>query len=378
MVNQLSLATTYQLRRLLHQNLDRLTSIVAEGAGLKADPLSDLNCVLESLYLEDSEINHAVNRLEHFVSLHQSLNQQGAKHRQELRKVEQDIFWLLGFKFIERLTLGTVLIVDDTLMNLKLLSKALETHGYETHCASNGLEALNLAKEVCPDLILLDIMMPGIDGYEVCDRLKTNLLTSNIPVLFISTMNDAIDKVRAFDIGGVDYVTKPFQSEEVLARIAHHINLRNLQKRLEAQNIRLQQESQERYLAEVLYRNLFENALCGIFQSTLEGQYLRVNQALAEIYGYDSPEAMLASANTTNLFYVEPNRYTELMSCVQQHEIVRQFESQVYDKSGNKLWISESVRKVSDQQGNLLFYEGTVQKVIHQRTECEPVLCTPD
>ena len=169
--------------------------------------------------------------------------------------------------------------------------------------------ALNQIHTIAPDLILLDIMMPGIDGDEVCERLKANPLTKQIPVIFISEIADSLDKVKGFNLGGVDYVTKPFQTEEVLARIEHQLNLRSLQKRLEDQNIRLQQEIQAQQKIEESYRSLFENAAIAMFQSTPSGQFLRVNHALAQTLGYDSTQEMLHRIDhIAEQMYVNPKR----------------------------------------------------------------------
>jgi len=126
-----------------------------------------------------------------------------------------------------------ILIVDDTHANLRLLTELLQKQGYDTRPAPNGKVALNFASFDPPDLILLDINMPGMDGYEVCERLKADEELKGIPVLFISALEDTIDKVKAFEIGGLDYITKPFQFEEVNARVKTHLNLRRLQLNLE-------------------------------------------------------------------------------------------------------------------------------------------------
>ncbi len=126
-----------------------------------------------------------------------------------------------------------ILIVDDTHANLQLLSELLEKQGYDTRPVPNGEVALKVASYDPPDLILLDINMPGINGYEVCKRLKADENLRGIPVLFISALEDTMDKVRAFDVGGVDYITKPFQFKEVNARVTTHLNLRRLQLYLE-------------------------------------------------------------------------------------------------------------------------------------------------
>lgn len=145
---------------------------------------------------------------------------------------------------------AVVLIVDDVPENLHLLSAALSQRGYEVCIATNGAIALAQIQDIMPDLVLLDILMPELDGYETCERLKANPLTQKIPVVFISAVTEIIDKVKAFQVGGVDYITKPLQLDEALARIEHQLKLRSLQKRLEAQNLQLQQEVCERKQAE--------------------------------------------------------------------------------------------------------------------------------
>ena len=135
---------------------------------------------------------------------------------------------------------GNVMIVDDTLLNLRVLSKILSEQGHLVRGLSNGAMALTAAVSEPPDLILLDILMPDMDGYEVCRRLKANEQTRDIPVIFISALDEVLDKVKAFAAGGVDYITKPFQVEEVLARVGAHLLLQLFKVRLEAQVIALQ------------------------------------------------------------------------------------------------------------------------------------------
>jgi signal transduction histidine kinase/DNA-binding response OmpR family regulator len=141
---------------------------------------------------------------------------------------------------------ANILIVDDTPDNLRLLSTMLVQQGYRVRSAISGQLALNAVQVECPDLILLDINMPQMNGYEVCHRLKTDPNTSQIPVIFISVLDDTIDKVKAFVVGGVDYITKPFQVEEVLARVNSQLSLRHLQKQLKTLNSSLEQEVEVR------------------------------------------------------------------------------------------------------------------------------------
>ncbi|MCB0209887.1 MAG: response regulator [Anaerolineae bacterium] len=140
----------------------------------------------------------------------------------------------------------TVLIVDDTPANLETLYSYFESLGFEIMMAQNGPSALKRVEYVKPDIILLDVIMPGMDGFETCRRLKANDATKNIPVIFMTALTDTIHKVKGFQAGAADYITKPFQIEEVLARIQTHLALRDLQTQLETQNARLQAEIRER------------------------------------------------------------------------------------------------------------------------------------
>ena len=138
--------------------------------------------------------------------------------------------------------LENILIVDDTSANLRLLSQMLAEQGYGVRAVTSGERALASASAAPPDLILLDIKMPGMNGYEVCEQLKADPLTRNIPVIFISALDEIQDKVQAFAVGGVDYVTKPFQFKEVLARTETHLSLRRLEKQLREANSKMEQE----------------------------------------------------------------------------------------------------------------------------------------
>lgn len=143
-----------------------------------------------------------------------------------------------------------LLVVDDTPDNLRLLSTMLSEQGYKVRKVMSGPLALRVVSVASPDLILLDINMPQMNGYEVCEKLKGDPKTSDIPVIFISALDDVWDKVRAFEVGGVDYITKPFQCEEVLARVKNQLTLRWFSKQLSDQNTRLQQEICERQQVE--------------------------------------------------------------------------------------------------------------------------------
>ncbi len=139
---------------------------------------------------------------------------------------------------------GDILIVDDRPENLQLLFDALSQQGYELRRVLSGQQALQVAQFDPPDLILLDIRMPEMDGYEVCRRLKDQPKTQDIPVIFLSALDESLDKVKAFDVGGADYVTKPFQIAEVLARVKHQIRLQQLLEENAHQKQQLEERSQ--------------------------------------------------------------------------------------------------------------------------------------
>jgi two-component system, OmpR family, response regulator len=131
------------------------------------------------------------------------------------------------------ITQTNILIVDDFLENVRLLSTILEHNGYQTRKAISGSMALTAVEASPPSLILLDIRMPEMNGYEVCEYLKSNPKTAQIPIIFLSASEDVIDKGKAFQVGGADYITKPFHIEEVLARVKHQLTIITAQKTID-------------------------------------------------------------------------------------------------------------------------------------------------
>lgn len=174
-----------------------------------------------------------------------------------------------------------ILVVDDTPANLRLLAQILTEHGYRVRAVTSGARALDSAQASPPSLILLDIRMPGMSGYEVCERLKASPRTREVPIIFISALDDVEDKVRAFAIGGVDYITKPFQIGEVLARTETHLALRRLQDEL--------RERSRRYEREL--------ALAGQIQSSF------LPRSMPEVAGWDVGARLVPSRETSGDFY---------------------------------------------------------------------------
>ena len=145
---------------------------------------------------------------------------------------------------------GQILVVDDSPGSLKLLVDFLGHHGYQVRPAADGHLALRSVAVEAPDLILLDVLMPGMDGYEVCRRLKADQQFCHIPVIFISGLDEVVDKLKGFETGAVDYISKPFDPDDLLARVTTHLTLRRLQQEVEAQNRELGREIAERKKAE--------------------------------------------------------------------------------------------------------------------------------
>ncbi len=267
---------------------------------------------------------------------------------------------------------GNILIIDDAPNNLVLLSRLLTQKGYAVRAVKSGKLALEAIATLPPELILMDICMPEMDGYTICQKLKSSDQTRDIPIIFISALDEVLDKIRAFAVGGVDYITKPFQLAEVLARVETHLTLQRLRQELQLQNARLHDEIAKRQKAEDKYRSIFENCLEGLFQASPDGRYLSANPTLARIYGYASAEELMASVTNICSLYVRPGRREELNAYLRRYAKVEDFESQVYRKEGSIIWISENVRAVRGNVGEVLYYEGTVQDTTERRrTEAE-------
>lgn len=179
-----------------------------------------------------------------------------------------------------------ILIVDDTPANLQVLSNLLKDSGYKVRAAPNGLIALRTIESKQPDLLLLDVNMPEMNGYEVCQQLKSDPATAGIPIIFISALNETLDKVKAFELGAADYITKPFQFEEVQARVALQLKLLSLQRELLAKNHRLEASLQRQRELELQRENLV-HMMVHDMRSPLSGMlgYL----SLLERYAADWP-----------------------------------------------------------------------------------------
>lgn len=268
--------------------------------------------------------------------------------------------------------------MDDNPDNLRLLSRMLVRKSYSTELAYSGREALSMARSLLPDLILLDITMPGMDGYEVCQRLKVNPNTREIPVIFISALSEVMDKVRAFGAGGVDYITKPFQFAEVLARVENHLTLQRLRRQLAEKNDRLEAEVQERRRAELALqekeeylRLIIENIPQQVFWKDTDLVFRGYNHNWAEAVGLDRLDGAIGK---TDYDVFSPPKVAEAFH-QQDRKILEtdrpiQFvvKKKVRRRTGKELvWLDIKKLPIHDEDGSVIGVLGVVEDITERR-----------
>lgn len=211
----------------------------------------------------------------------------------------------LIFKMItETLEKYNLLIIDDNPTNLSILFEYLTNYGFKVFVALDGETALEQLEYTKPDLILLDVMMPGMDGFETCNRLKINPTTQNIPVIFLTALSDTVDKVQGFKIGAVDYITKPIQHEEVLSRIQTHLTIRKLQEKLEEKNQELARLNQNlEALVEARTKQLIHQEKTAIIGRLTQGMIHNLRTPIQTIFLYrDIAETVAVEHSKQSLF----------------------------------------------------------------------------
>jgi two-component system cell cycle sensor histidine kinase/response regulator CckA len=283
---------------------------------------------------------------------------------------------------------GTILVVDDTPASLKVISDCLVEAGFEIFVAQDGLSCLNIARDEPPDLILMDVMMPLMDGFEACRCLKADAATRAIPVVFMTALADVESKVRGFKAGGVDYITKPFQLEEVLARVQTHMTLCRVQQELQGRNLQLQQahqklelrvaertaelraansrlkrEIEERKLAEEKYHLVMEASPVPIVASDMQGRVIYLNPAFTRVFGWTLAE--LAGREIDFVPEQALRETRQMLARLQRGESCSGFETRRFNKQGQILDIILSLDVWRDRHGQP---EGNVV-ILHDITE---------
>ena len=246
--------------------------------------------------------------------------------------------------------MADILIVDDESANLRLLSDLLARESYLVRPADSSQLAIKSALEQPPKLILLDVKMPEMDGFEVCRRLKQDKRTSDIPIIFVSALRDTQEKVRGFGAGGVDYISKPFQEEEVLARVRTHLELRNMQLLLEEMVAKRTAEVIE---SEQRFRATFEQAAVGIAHVSREGHFLRINKKFCDIVGY-SEEEMLA-LNFQDITHPDDLDVDigNLQQLTNRKLETYSTDKRYFRKDGSIVWVNLTVSSIFDGGGQL-------------------------
>ncbi|MBE2225026.1 MAG: response regulator, partial [Anaerolineae bacterium] len=214
-----------------------------------------------------------------------------------------------------------ILVVDDSIASLRLLTEILTKEDLKVRPVREPQLAFMSACAQPPNLILLDVNMPDMSGFELCRRLKADERTHSVPIIFVSAMDDLRERLMGFEAGAVDYITKPIQEAEVLARVNTHLKLRNTQLHLEKLvaertadlNALLQERTQALIMAEAQIDTLFENSPLGIGLSTFDGKIVAVNQALLDIMRVSKEELLLR--NVTD-FYVDPAERQTLIAAM--------------------------------------------------------------
>jgi diguanylate cyclase (GGDEF)-like protein/PAS domain S-box-containing protein len=251
----------------------------------------------------------------------------------------------------------TILIVDDVPKNIQLVANILKGEGYSLAFAQSGEKALELTASASLDLILLDIMMPGMDGFEVCRRLKADPAVREVPVLFLTAKTDTESVVQGFEVGAQDYVMKPVKEAELLARVRTHLALYGTHKTMQAMNRRLEEEIQERRAAERRYRSMYENALQGMFQTTMDGRMVSFNPAFARILGYEEADELMAVADVSQAFYDRPEDRNDLLERLERDGFISDFELKVRRRDGAAAWLVVNAR-LTEEEGIGRIVEG--------------------
>jgi len=253
---------------------------------------------------------------------------------------------------------ASILLVDDKPNNLRLLASILNEQGYVVRPLRDGHMVMPSVLNSPPDLILLDIRMPEIDGFEVCQQLKENEQTCDIPIIFISALQDVTEKVKGFSLGAVDYITKPFNEEEVLARVETHLALQNLRRNIQEKNNQLQEEIKERKSLELELRRaatIFDNTDEGIIVTNADYEIILVNKVFTEITGYKPDDVYGKNPRLLQSGHQDDAFYKTMWNTLNRDG---QWRGEIWNKTkdGNIFPAWENINAVKDEHGHITNY----------------------
>jgi len=270
-----------------------------------------------------------------------------------------------------------IVVVDDTDSNRLLLSRMLSDEGYAVQDAENGKSALELIRRVNPSLILLDALMPGMDGFEVCTALKADVETKNIPVLFISAVDSFESRIKGFSVGGIDFITKPIQPEEVLARIKTHLQLSRLQNELIERNLELEREIGLRQKTE---KALFENefffkesqkaANIGSYKFNIDNESWYTSEVLNQLFGFEKPGPLTIHDWKAA---IHPDEKESVLKYFYQEVVIKgnPFDKEyriIRQNDGMVRWVYESGRIIQEPQTGTKYLFGTIQDTTNRKS----------
>lgn len=261
-------------------------------------------------------------------------------------------------------SMDDILIVDNESSNLKLLSEILVKAGYRVRPANRPQLAIDSATSQPPKLILLDVKMPEMDGVEICQQLKQDDRTRDIPIIFISALSEAKKRVKCFEAGGVDFISKPFDELEVLARVRTHVNLRNLQLNMEEQVLK---HTEEFFKSEARFRATFDQAAVGIAHVAPDGRFLRLNDKYCDIVGYGMDEMQeLTFQDITHPDDLEAD-VKQVNSLLNDEIKTHTMEKRYVRKDGELVWVDLTVSLKRDEAGQAEWFVAVVQDITDRK-----------
>ena len=290
----------------------------------------------------------------------------------------------------------TILLIEDTKTTVDLINTTLTENGYLVSIALNGKQGVRIAQKLLPDLILMDILMPEMNGYEACMLLKESELTKDIPVIFMSALSKTFDKVKAFQVGGVDYINKPIETEELLARIRTHLKINSLQTKLLLMNEELEakvrQRTQEleennRYLvgtieelskksaalirSEERFRQITESITDYIYKVHVSGKevlYTKHSSSCVAVTGYTEEELNASPFLWFETIYPDDrDRYKVFIERFVQFPQNCNIEHRLVTKTGVVKWVSNTILAFVDEKGMLFEYDGIIKDITERK-----------